>query len=52
LKVISARRAKGVFAILPGITRISQIAGIDMSTPEKLADANEEYVGTVSLWAT
>ncbi|WP_348531164.1 sugar transferase [Rhizobium sp. 16-449-1b] len=50
LEVISARRAKGVFAIRPGITGMAQIAGIDMSTPEKLAAADAEYVSTVSLW--
>lgn len=49
-EVISARRAKGVFAIRPGITGMAQIAGIDMSTPEKLAAADAEYVNTVSLW--
>ncbi|WP_405049556.1 sugar transferase [Rhizobium sp. BE258] len=48
--VISARRAKGVFAVRPGITGLAQIAGIDMSTPEKLAAADAEYVKTVSLW--
>jgi len=48
--VIAARRAKGVFAVRPGITGLAQIAGIDMSTPEKLAIADAEYVKTASLW--
>ncbi|WP_283192921.1 sugar transferase [Rhizobium sp. AN80A] len=48
--VIAARRAKGVFAVRPGITGLAQIAGIDMSTPEKLATADAEYVKTASLW--
>jgi lipopolysaccharide/colanic/teichoic acid biosynthesis glycosyltransferase len=26
------------------------MTGIDMSTPEKLADADAQYVRTVSLW--
>jgi lipopolysaccharide/colanic/teichoic acid biosynthesis glycosyltransferase len=49
-EVIAARRAKGVFAVRPGITGLAQIAGIDMSTPEKLATADAEYVRTASLW--
>lgn len=48
--VIAARRSKGVFAIRPGITGLAQMTGIDMSTPEKLADADAQYVRTVSLW--
>ncbi|MFP3546381.1 sugar transferase [Rhizobium sp. SIMBA_035] len=48
--VIAARRARGVFAVRPGITGLAQIAGIDMSTPEKLAVADAEYVETASLW--
>ncbi|WP_160003272.1 sugar transferase [Rhizobium sp. 18055] len=49
-EVIAARRARGVFAVRPGITGLAQIAGIDMSTPEKLAKADAEYVRTASLW--
>ncbi|MBO9127091.1 MULTISPECIES: sugar transferase [unclassified Rhizobium] len=49
-EVIAARRTKGVFAVRPGITGLAQIAGIDMSTPEKLATADAEYVKTASLW--
>jgi lipopolysaccharide/colanic/teichoic acid biosynthesis glycosyltransferase len=48
--VIAARRAKDVFSVRPGITGLAQIAGIDMSTPEKLATADAEYVKTASLW--
>jgi O-antigen biosynthesis protein WbqP len=49
-EVIAARRAKGVFAIRPGITGLAQMSGIDMSTPDKLAAADAEYVRTASLW--
>ncbi|MGO4356012.1 sugar transferase [Rhizobium sp. RAF36] len=48
--VIAARRAKGVFTVRPGITGLAQIAGIDISTPEKLAAADAEYVKSASLW--
>ena len=43
-EVIAARRALNVFRVRPGITGIAQLASIDMSTPEKLARADSEYV--------
>src|SRR5215470_9802000 len=43
-EVIAARRARGVFAIRPGITGIAQLAAIDMSMPEKLAEADSIYM--------
>jgi O-antigen biosynthesis protein WbqP len=48
--VIAARRGKGVFAVRPGITGLAQLSGIDMSTPDALADADAEYIRTASLW--
>ena len=33
-----------MFAIRPGITGIAQLAAIDMSTPEKLAEADSRYM--------
>lgn len=54
-----ARRRHGVFALIPGITGVAQIAGIDMSTPEKLAMTDKTYDTGWSLardlgilWAT
>lgn len=44
--VIAARRARNVFAIRPGITGIAQLAAIDMSTPEELAEADGRYMRT------
>lgn len=44
--VIAARRARGVFEVKPGITGIAQLASIDMSTPEKLAEADRLYLDT------
>jgi O-antigen biosynthesis protein WbqP len=43
-EVIAARRARDVFAIRPGITGPAQLAGIDMSTPEQLAEADSRYM--------
>ena len=42
--VIAARRALDVFSVRPGITGPAQLASIDMSTPEKLAQADRSYV--------
>lgn len=42
--VIAARRKLGVFDVRPGMTGIAQLAGIDMSTPEKLAAADRRYI--------
>ena len=46
--VIEARRALGVYAILPGITGLSQIANIDMSEPDRLAESDARYLATMS----
>jgi len=45
-EVIAARRARRVFDIRPGITGIAQLASIDMSMPEKLAEADRRYIDT------
>jgi O-antigen biosynthesis protein WbqP len=42
--VITERRARNVFSIRPGITGTAQLASIDMSTPEKLAQADSQYI--------
>lgn len=48
-ELILARRKLGLFAIRPGITGISQIAGIDMSNPELLATSDSGYLQNMSL---
>lgn len=35
--VIEARNSLGIYSVLPGLTGLSQIQGIDMSEPKKLA---------------
>lgn len=49
-EVIAARRARNVFAIRPGITGIAQLAAIDMSMPEKLAEADADYMHSHSFF--
>ena len=39
-ELTSARSAHGVFAFRPGITGLAQVNGIDMSTPELLAQTD------------
>ena len=49
-EVIAARRARDVFDVRPGITGIAQLASIDMSTPERLAEADRRYIDSRSFW--
>lgn len=42
--LIREREARGVYTVLPGITGPAQIAGVDMSTPVKLAEIDALYV--------
>jgi O-antigen biosynthesis protein WbqP len=44
IDVIAARRLRNVFSIRPGITGTAQLASIDMSTPEKLAETDGRYI--------
>jgi O-antigen biosynthesis protein WbqP len=44
IDVIAARRLRNVFSIRPGITGTAQLASIDMSTPERLAQADSRYI--------
>lgn len=45
-ELIDARAQRRVFDVLPGITGPAQLAGIDMSTPHKLAEADAAYIAT------
>ncbi|MBL4280052.1 sugar transferase [Vibrio fluvialis] len=47
--VIEARQARQVFAVRPGITGLSQVNEIDMSTPDKLAEWDAAMIRTMSL---
>jgi lipopolysaccharide/colanic/teichoic acid biosynthesis glycosyltransferase len=48
--LIAHRRERGVFTALPGITGLAQVAGIDMSEPERLATVDATYIATRSLF--
>ncbi len=48
-ELIAARAARGVFAVRPGITGLAQIHGIDMSTPELLAETDAQMVRELKL---
>lgn len=42
-ELISERASRGLFEIVPGITGPAQIRGIDMATPELMAEVESEY---------
>jgi lipopolysaccharide/colanic/teichoic acid biosynthesis glycosyltransferase len=45
----AARSEQGVFDVLPGITGLAQVRGIDMSDPQRLARIDREYIETRSM---
>lgn len=47
--LIDAREEMGVYKVLPGITGLAQLSGIDMSTPECLAKKDKEMIDTINL---
>lgn len=49
VELVEEREKRGVFAILPGITGLAQVEGIDMSDPVKLAERDSDYVGDKSF---
>ena len=48
-ELIEARDEMGVYEVLPGITGLAQLSGIDMSTPERLAKKDKEMIDTINL---
>ena len=48
-ELAAERRARGVFAVRPGITGLGQVMGVDMSTPGKLAELDARYLADRSL---
>ncbi len=49
--LIAARRVLGLYTIRPGISGVSQIAGVDMSDPERLSQLDATYLRNMSLRA-
>lgn len=48
-ELIEARQKRGVLDVLPGITGLAQVNGVDMSEPEKLAKLDAEMISSFSL---
>lgn len=48
-ELADSRRLHGVHRILPGITGVSQVRGLDMSTPQNLAETDALYLRDWSL---
>jgi O-antigen biosynthesis protein WbqP len=48
-ELIAARQRLGVDRIRPGITGVSQVAGLDMSEPERLAAKDATYLADMSV---
>lgn len=49
IELIEYREQLDVFSVRPGITGLSQLSGVDMSTPEKLAQIDAKAIGELSL---
>lgn len=49
--LIAARRRYGLYELRPGITGVAQVAGVDMSDPERLAALDAAYLRDMSLVA-
>jgi O-antigen biosynthesis protein WbqP len=47
--LIEHRRARGAFDVRPGITGAAQVAGVDMSDPERLSRIDGDYCRNRSL---
>lgn len=48
-ELTEARSSKGVFNVRPGITGLAQVNGIDMSTPQHLAEVDAEMINDLSI---
>lgn len=48
-KLTEERQAHGVFSVLPGITGLAQINGVDMSDPDRLARLDAQYIAQRGL---
>jgi O-antigen biosynthesis protein WbqP len=49
--LIQARKARGALEVLPGVTGLAQVNGIDMSDPERLAEWDQRMIESLDLKA-
>lgn len=49
-ELTTERSARGVFDVRPGITGLSQVSDVDMSTPVKLAEMDARMIETLCVW--
>ena len=49
VELVEARERLGVFVARPGITGLAQVSGIDMSTPELLAQTDAKMIRSMSI---
>ncbi|WP_417284118.1 sugar transferase [Comamonas sp.] len=48
-ELLNARQRNGVFSVRPGITGLAQVNGIDMSTPELLAQMDAKMLANLTI---
>jgi lipopolysaccharide/colanic/teichoic acid biosynthesis glycosyltransferase len=48
-ELLEARARYGVFTVRPGITGLAQVNGVDMSTPELLAETDARMLAEISV---
>ena len=49
IELTQVRDEKGVFKVRPGLTGLAQVQGIDMSTPEQLAETDAEMIAKLTI---
>lgn len=49
IELTRAREKHGIYSVRPGITGLAQISGIDMSTPELLAQTDAQMIANMSV---
>lgn len=47
--LIEEREIRGVFRVRPGITGLAQVNGVDMSTPELLAETDQQMLARLNM---